>query len=78
MSNTQPLTVWMTDSQRCLLWDRASWDRYVATFGANDRSGIAIRAAVTQAIERAPNNRAVKVTMSRATADALLARQVRR
>lgn len=78
MTNTQPLTVWMTDDKRCLLWDRASWVRYVESLNKQDRSFAAIDANVKQAIERAPNNRAVRVTMSRGAADALLARQPRR
>lgn len=78
MAHAQPLTVWMTETERCLLWDRVSWDRFADSFTKNSRDGIVIRAAVSKAIERSTNNRAVQVTLPRAAADALLARQPRR
>ena len=78
MAHAQPLTVWMTDTERCLLWDRVSWDRYIASLGKLSREAVTVGSLVTSAIARSTNNRAVQVTLPRAAADALLARQPRR
>ena len=78
MAHAQPLTVWTTETERCLLWSRRSWDRLADSFGPRSRDGAILRAAIAKSTERTIDHRAVQVTLPRGVADALLARQPRR